>query len=306
MTFRAILVSLALAAVALAPAASSSGLLPSVCPLVPLACAPNPDVPVIGDVTVGSGRVATYSEDAYVMTGTATVENGGTLRFDGAAVTFTDASGGIAVRPGGRLEIVDGAEFAAARPGTRDAPSDFVITLDPGAVFVLRDAVLTGLAGVFVATNLSTLESSVVSEAPLGFSFDGATATLDDVDFYNVRRAVTVDGGDVTLSFVDVNAAQEGLTAQAATLTVADSSFAQNDFGLILRATSGSFTQTSFSDKSLPDTRGAQVCDGSTASFPGASFTDWGSAIVYDSTSSVDATGAYFGANGANLVALEC
>lgn len=150
---------------------------------------------IIPTTTVAPGETRRYENGTWSVTGTVTVQPGGSVFVGNATLRFTEESGGIVVAGGGELRIVE----STLEPKD-EAATAYVLDLAPLSSFTLNDSTLRGGHGVKLATSDANVSGNLLTEIPLALLMDDVVeVTIHHNHFLDNNVSVNQTGGVTTL-----------------------------------------------------------------------------------------------------------
>lgn len=211
----------------------------------------------IGTTTVASGETETYSNDTYTVTGTVTIESGGTVIVDNATLRFKDGSDGFVVLAGGELRISD----SALEPADNQTELNYAIDAQANSTLVMHDSSLLMGRGLKVATEDASLTRNVLEAMALAMHLNGVSIRLEDNEFVDNDVALNATGGAPTIhGNVFVNGTY-GIRDWRTNPTITNNSFRGPHYGIWHEQSESTLSGNDLEDNGVPPGAGIAVVD---------------------------------------------
>ena len=144
---------------------------------------------VISGGVVAAGENVTYANRTYRSDGTVFVSPGARVTVDNATISFTAASRGFVVAPGGELLIT------ASTLQEADGGSEFGIDAQRASRFKLVGSSLLGGSGIRLATDDAEVHDDTIANIPVALRNEYVNVTIYAVNFQNNTVSVNNTGG---------------------------------------------------------------------------------------------------------------
>lgn len=149
----------------------------------------------VRDIDVRDGEEKRFVDGTFVLEGNVTVHDGGSFVVRNATVLVSDASVGFRARAGARLQFED----ARIAPTSTSIAPRFAIVAEDASTFSFALSALERGAGMRIATDDASVESSALSGIPLALSTTGSNVVVARSLFTGNDVSVRFEGGSPTL-----------------------------------------------------------------------------------------------------------
>lgn len=261
--------AVAVALIALAPAAMSSTV----------------TNPVIPPTDVGAGQVRTYKDLTYLVIGRVTVHDGGTVVIRDARLLFTSDSDGIYVEPGGTLRV----ERSTLAPHPQLGNGAFRVSVANATTFSFEDSGIEDALGLSSGADGAVIRGANLTRLAEPVTFIGGSANLSASDLHQMHEGVHASDADVDIHDVDFHNVVWGANYTRSSGVVSQVRMLETKGALVAQGSAVSLLGSRFDEDSEPWTIGAIAMDSSDVRIIGNTFEDWGRAIVVrDSTAVIE------------------